>query len=260
MDPPSRTLYEFRGPAIRCCEDRYQARAVAPRAIRRQADGTPQRHRPHLSRLTRRWRASRSSPQPVERATTEDHCPPPMDRERALRSGQMKNLLAVSLLPASYCHRRVDVRNRLAGRVEPAGLQTAKPAAAAPASKPRISIDPRAHRLYPGFAAGAMLLCAASAGQSRRSTSGWRRIDTRRQRAAGCRRQIRVRPGFAALVIFPDVVAAMASQLEWTTYLGQAAADRSAVFAAFSACARGEPGRQAEHAAAGRRDQDDVER
>ena len=37
---------------------------------------------------------------------------------------------------------------------------------------------------------------------------------------------------FAALVPFPDVVATMASQIEWTTRLGEAfAADRSAVFA-----------------------------
>ncbi len=37
---------------------------------------------------------------------------------------------------------------------------------------------------------------------------------------------------FAAIVLFPDVVQAMASQMEWTTHLGEAfAADRSAVFA-----------------------------
>ncbi len=37
---------------------------------------------------------------------------------------------------------------------------------------------------------------------------------------------------FAAMVLFPDVVGSMASQMEWTTRLGEAfAADRSAVFA-----------------------------
>ena len=37
---------------------------------------------------------------------------------------------------------------------------------------------------------------------------------------------------FAAMVLFPDVVAAMATELDWTTRLGEAfAADRSAVFA-----------------------------
>jgi Protein of unknown function (DUF3300) len=39
-------------------------------------------------------------------------------------------------------------------------------------------------------------------------------------------------PSFVALVLFPQVVAAMAEQLDWTTRLGQAfAADRTAVFA-----------------------------
>src|SRR5687768_17117855 len=39
-------------------------------------------------------------------------------------------------------------------------------------------------------------------------------------------------PPFVALVLFPQVVAAMADQLDWTTRLGQAfAADRAAVFA-----------------------------
>ena len=39
-------------------------------------------------------------------------------------------------------------------------------------------------------------------------------------------------PSFAAIVIFPDVVKGMASQIEWTTRLGEAfTADRSAVFA-----------------------------
>ena len=39
-------------------------------------------------------------------------------------------------------------------------------------------------------------------------------------------------PSFAAIVIFPDVVTGMASQIEWTTRLGEAfTADRSAVFA-----------------------------
>ena len=37
---------------------------------------------------------------------------------------------------------------------------------------------------------------------------------------------------FAAIVLFPDVVERMASQIDWTTRLGEAfAADRSAVFA-----------------------------
>jgi hypothetical protein len=39
-------------------------------------------------------------------------------------------------------------------------------------------------------------------------------------------------PSFVALVLFPDVVSAMAAQVDWTTRLGQAfAADRTAVFA-----------------------------
>ncbi len=39
-------------------------------------------------------------------------------------------------------------------------------------------------------------------------------------------------PSFAAIVIFPDVVKGMASQIDWTTRVGKAfAADRSAVFA-----------------------------
>ena len=39
-------------------------------------------------------------------------------------------------------------------------------------------------------------------------------------------------PSFVAMTLFPDVVNAMASDLEWTTHLGQAfAADRTATFA-----------------------------
>ena len=117
---------------------------------------------------------------------------------------------------------------------EPAGLQTAKPAAAAPAPKPedldRI-LAPIA--LYPDSLLAQMLLCAAKPAKVA-ALNEWMASNSTLKGSE--LQDAAVKSGFdqsfAALVIFPDVVAAMASQLEWTTQLGQAfAADRSAVFA-----------------------------
>ena len=88
--------------------------------------------------------------------------------------------------------------------------------------------------LYPDALLAQMLLCAAKPAK----VGGAQRMDgreSRRSRAAICR----TRPtksgfdqSFAAMVLFPDVVERMASQIDWTTRLGEAfAADRSAVFA-----------------------------
>ena len=70
-------------------------------------------------------------------------------------------------------------------------------------------------------------------------------------------------PSFVALVLFPQVVSAMAEQLDWTTRLGQAfAADRTAVFASIQRLeGEGQRRREAEeHPATGGRDPHDVER
>ena len=68
---------------------------------------------------------------------------------------------------------------------------------------------------------------------------------------------------FVALVLFPQVVAKMAEQIAWTTVLGQSfTADRSAVFASIQKLRRAgqERGDAEEHAAAGGRNQEDVDR
>jgi hypothetical protein len=86
--------------------------------------------------------------------------------------------------------------------------------------------------LYPDALLGQMLLCAANPGKvaalnewlaSHETLKG-----TELQDAAA---KSGFDQSFAALVLFPQVVTAMAGRIEWTTQVGQAfAADRSAVF------------------------------
>ena len=86
--------------------------------------------------------------------------------------------------------------------------------------------------LYPDQLLAQMLLCAANPGKV--ATLGeWLASQTLKgtelQDAAT---KAGFEPSFVALVLFPQVVAAMAGDVGWTTSLGQAfTADRSAVFA-----------------------------
>ncbi len=116
----------------------------------------------------------------------------------------------------------------------PAGAQATKPAAAAPAPKP-ADLDrllaPIA--LYPDTLLAQMLLCAADPAKVG-ALNEWMAANPTLKGSdlQDAATKSGFDQSFAALVLFPDVVEAMASQLEWTTRLGQAfAADRSAVFA-----------------------------
>ena len=108
---------------------------------------------------------------------------------------------------------------------------------ATPASKPAATpealdrlLAPIA--LYPDQLLAQMLLCASNPGKV--ATLGeWLASQTLKgtelQDAAT---KAGFEPSFVALVLFPEVVAAMAGDVDWTTRLGQAfTADRSAVFA-----------------------------
>jgi Protein of unknown function (DUF3300) len=86
--------------------------------------------------------------------------------------------------------------------------------------------------LYPDQLLAQMLLCAANPGKVA-ALNEWLASQTLKgtelQEAAT---KSGFEPSFAALVLFPDVVGTMASQLDWTTRLGKEfTADRSAVFA-----------------------------
>ena len=112
------------------------------------------------------------------------------------------------------------------------GLQAAKTAAVAP--KPddldRL-LAPIA--LYPDALLAQMLLCAAKPAKVG-ALNEW--MASNPTLKGSDLQDAATKSGFdqsfAALVLFPDVVATMASQIEWTTRLGEAfAADRSSVFA-----------------------------
>jgi hypothetical protein len=108
---------------------------------------------------------------------------------------------------------------------------------ATPASKPVATPEALDHllapiALYPDQLLAQMLLCASNPGKL--ATLGeWLASQTLKgtelQDAAT---KAGFEPSFVALVLFPQVVQAMAGDVDWTTRLGQAfAADRSAVFA-----------------------------
>ncbi len=112
------------------------------------------------------------------------------------------------------------------------GLQAAKTAAVAP--KPddldRL-LAPIA--LYPDALLAQMLLCAAKPAKVG-ALNEW--MASNPTLKGSDLQDAATKSGFdqsfAALVLFPDVVATMASEMEWTTRLGEAfAADRSSVFA-----------------------------
>ena len=112
-----------------------------------------------------------------------------------------------------------------------AATPAAKPAAAAPAAETLDRLlAPIA--LYPDQLLAQMLLCASNPGKVA-ALSEWLASQTLKgtelQDAAT---KSGFEPSFVALVLFPQVVATMAEELDWTTQLGQAfTADRSAVFA-----------------------------
>jgi hypothetical protein len=125
-----------------------------------------------------------------------------------------------------------------AGLTPPAALGAqGKPAADATSAKPATSADldrllaPIA--LYPDQLLAQMLLCASNPGKLGALSEWLASNETLKgsplQDAAT---KAGFEPQFVALILFPKIVHTMASQLEWTTRLGQTfEADRSAVFA-----------------------------
>ena len=112
------------------------------------------------------------------------------------------------------------------------GLQAAKTAAVAP--KPEDLdrlLAPIA--LYPDALLAQMLLCAAKPAKVG-ALNEWMAANPTLKGSdlQDAATKSGFDQSFAALVLFPDVVESMASQIEWTTRLGEAfAADRSSVFA-----------------------------
>jgi Protein of unknown function (DUF3300) len=109
---------------------------------------------------------------------------------------------------------------------------------AAPAAKPVVTADALDRllapvALYPDQLLAQMLLCASNPGKLA-ALNEWLASNealkgSELQDAAA---KSGFEPSFVSLVLFPQVVAAMAGDLPWTTQLGQVfAADRSAVFA-----------------------------
>src|SRR6478672_11539924 len=141
----------------------------------------------------------------------------------------MKSLLAVGVAVGTLLVAGVTtppaVSTASEGRAEPQAVQ-----APAPDELDRL-LAPIA--LYPDTLLAQMLLCAAKPAK----VSALNEWMTANSTLKGSDLQdAATKSGFdqsfAALVLFPDVVAQMASQVEWTTHVGQAfAADRSAVFA-----------------------------
>ena len=111
-----------------------------------------------------------------------------------------------------------------------AAQQTSKPAAATkPADLDRL-LAPIA--LYPDTLLAQMLLCSAKPAKVA-ALNEWMAANPtlKGSELQDAATKSGFDQSFAAMVLFPDVVAAMASQLDWTTQLGEAfAADRSAVF------------------------------
>ena len=123
------------------------------------------------------------------------------------------------------------------GGVSPASFERIEEQAATPAVKAAPSPDDLDRMLapialYPDALLAQILLCAAKPAKVA-ALNEWmaanptlKGSDLQEAATASGFDQ-----SFAALVLFPDVVAAMASELDWTTRLGEAfAADRSAVF------------------------------
>jgi hypothetical protein len=86
--------------------------------------------------------------------------------------------------------------------------------------------------LYPDQLLAQMLLCASNPGRVG-ALAEWLQSQTvKGSELQDAAQKAGFEPSFVALVVFPDVVNAMAGKIDWTSRLGQAfAADRSAVFA-----------------------------
>ena len=110
-----------------------------------------------------------------------------------------------------------------------------KPAASA--AKPATTVDALDQllapiALYPDQLLAQMLLCASNPGKMA-ALGEWLASQTvKGTELQDAATKSGFEPSFVALVLFPQVVNAMAGDLDWTTRLGQAfTADRSAVFA-----------------------------
>ena len=108
---------------------------------------------------------------------------------------------------------------------------------AAPAAKPATTVDALDRllapiALYPDQLLAQMLLCASNPGKMA-ALGEWLASQTvKGTELQDAATKSGFEPSFVALVLFPQVVNAMAGDLDWTTRLGQAfTADRSAVFA-----------------------------
>ena len=171
----------------------------------------------------------------VMRARARDDCRD-MQRSggRAVRRRMGRLIVVVNaLLLLTGCHSSLSESVAAVERPAPqAGASKPTPAPAAGNELDRL-LAPIA--LYPDQLLAQMLLCAVESRQG----GGARRVAARANetlqghRAAGRRATVAgFEPSFVALALFPQVVDAMAQQLDWTTQLGKAfAADRTAVFA-----------------------------
>ena len=112
-----------------------------------------------------------------------------------------------------------------------AATSAARPAAAAPADDTLDRLlAPIA--LYPDQLLAQMLLCASNPTKVAALAKWLPNQTLKGSELQDAATTARFEPSCVALVLFPQVVAAMAADLDWTTRLGQAfTADRSAVFA-----------------------------
>ena len=123
----------------------------------------------------------------------------------------------------------------------PAGLvarEAPRAQAGTPAARPVLKPDDLDRllapvALYPDQLLAQMLLCASNPGKVAALNEWLASHQTQKgSELQDAATKSGFEPSFVALVLFPQVVAAMAEQTDWTTRLGQAfAADRSAVFA-----------------------------
>jgi hypothetical protein len=127
----------------------------------------------------------------------------------------------------------------VSGVVSPSSFEwTGQKAATAPAATPAPNPDELDRMLapialYPDALLAQMLLCAAKPAKVA-ALNEWMAANPTLKGSdlQDAATKSGFDQSFAAIVLFPDVVAAMASQIEWTTRLGEAfAADRSSVFA-----------------------------
>ena len=108
---------------------------------------------------------------------------------------------------------------------------------AAPAAKPAPTVDALDRllapiALYPDQLLAQMLLCASNPGKVALLGEWLASQTVKGTELQDAATKSGFEPSFVALVLFPQVVNAMAGDLDWTTRLGQAfTADRSAVFA-----------------------------